>query len=190
VVRGVDRVPHGPGVDLTALGGPASASICDHVIQEIDPSDASVVWSWDAYDHIPVTEMDPQWNAGIIAGGPTAAYCGYDVYHWNAIEPTGTGFIVSFRVVVEVMRHDAMTIIESQDLAGLDFDGSARRGHRAPRPDVRTAFGGLHDNRAIGGFKMLSMSMERMDRAAACCPISWSSSTARAATPRARSVTT
>ncbi len=85
------------GVDLSALGGPASASICDHVVQEIDPADNSVVWSWDTSDHIPVTEMDPQWEAGVIDGGPTILGCGYDVYHWNAIERTATGFLLSFR---------------------------------------------------------------------------------------------
>ncbi len=96
------------GVDLSALDGPSSASICDHVVQEVDPGDGSVVWSWDTYDHIPVTEMDPQWNAAII-GNPPSPACGYDIYHWNAIEPTGTGFILSFRHLDAVYEIDQAT---------------------------------------------------------------------------------
>ncbi len=95
------------GVDLTPIGGPADASICDHVVQEIDPADGSVVWSWNTFDHIPVTEMDPQWYAAYIAAPPTP--CGYDVYHWNAIEPTGTGFILSYRHLDAVYRIDQAT---------------------------------------------------------------------------------
>ena len=95
------------GVDLTPIGGPADASICDHVVQEIDPADGSVVWSWNTFDHIPVTEMDPQWYAAYIAAPPTP--CGYDVYHWNTIEPTGTGFILSYRHLDAVYRIDQAT---------------------------------------------------------------------------------
>jgi hypothetical protein len=85
------------GIDLTAIGGPANASMCDHVVQEIDPGDGSVVWSWRTSEHIPVTEMDPQWESSYITPGPTDPTCGYDVYHWNSIEATGTGFVLSFR---------------------------------------------------------------------------------------------
>ncbi len=136
------------GVDLRALGGPASASICDHVIQEIDPSDGSVVWSWDVYDHIPPTEMDPQWFSSFIAPGPTVPACGYDVYHWNAIEPTGTGFIVSLRHLDAVYDIDQATGSVVWKLGG------------SPRAESLTVvgdpvfsggshFGGQHDSRML-----------------------------------------
>lgn len=134
-------------VDLTALGGPASASICDHVVQEIDPADGSVVWSWDTFDHIPVTEMDPQWRSAYVAA-PTTLACGYDVYHWNAIEPTGSGFLLSFRHLDAVYRIDQATGNVEWKLGGT------------PRAESLTVvgdpiftggshFGGQHDSRLL-----------------------------------------
>ena len=134
------------GVDLTALGGPASASICDHVVQEIDPSDGSLVWSWDTYDHVPVTEMDPQWWPQYISAGPSIPECGYDVYHWNAIEPTGSGFILSYRHLDAVYEIDQASGNIAWKLGG------------STRPESLTVvgdpvfsggshFGGQHDSR-------------------------------------------
>ena len=134
------------GVDLTALGGPADASICDHVVQEIDPSNGSVVWSWDTADHVPVTEMDPQWWPTYITAGPTVPSCGYDVYHWNAIEPTGSGFILSYRHLDAVYRIDQTT-------GSIDWKlgGSTRPESLTvvgdPVFDGGSHFGGQHDSR-------------------------------------------
>ena len=63
------------GVDLTSIGGPASATIVDPVIQELTPA-GTLVWSWSTLDHIPVSESDPQWRDQ--ANQPP-----YDVYHFN-----------------------------------------------------------------------------------------------------------
>jgi hypothetical protein len=137
-----------PGVDLTAVGGPPSASVCDHVVQEIDPNDGSVVWSWDTYDHIPVAEMDPQWWPAAIAAGPTIPYCGYDVYHWNSIEPTATGFILSFR------HADAVYAIDqaSGDIV-WKLGGSTRPESLTilgdPVFNGGSHFGGQHDSRLL-----------------------------------------
>jgi outer membrane protein assembly factor BamB len=135
------------GVDLTPIGGPADASVCDHVIEEIDPSDGSLVWSWDTYDHIPPTEMDPQWFGPVIAGGPNDQ-CGYDVYHWNAIEPTGTGYILSYRHLDAVYDVDQA----SGDVV-WKLGGSARPESLTVVGDpVFTGgshFGGQHDSRLL-----------------------------------------
>ena len=80
------------GIDLTSIWGPAypsDASVVDQVIEELTPTGA-VVWSWDAMDHIPLSETDPQWRSQVMNGS-------YDAYHWNSIDATGTGFILSFR---------------------------------------------------------------------------------------------
>ena len=37
--------------------------------------------------------MDPQWYSQYITGGSAP----YDVYHWNSVDYTGTGFLLSFR---------------------------------------------------------------------------------------------
>jgi Arylsulfotransferase (ASST) len=136
------------GVDLTSLGGPASASICDHVVQEIDPADGSVVWSWDTFDHIPVAEMDPQWESSIIDAGPTIPSCGYDVYHWNAIEPTGTGYLLSYRHL------DAVYAIEqATGNVSWKLGGSARAERLTVVGDPvfsgGSHFGGQHDSRLL-----------------------------------------
>jgi hypothetical protein len=136
------------GVNLTALGGPASASICDHVVEEIDPGDGSVVWSWDVYDHIPPTEMDPQWYSTYIAPGPTVPACGYDVYHWNAIEPTGTGFVLSFRHLDAVYDVD-----QASGNVLWKLGGSARAESLTVIGDPvfsgGSHFGGQHDSRML-----------------------------------------
>ncbi len=136
------------GVDLTGLGGPASASICDHVIEEIDPTDGSVVWSWDTYEHIAPTEMDPQFVPSIIDLGPTSAACGYDVYHWNAIEYTGSGFILSYRHLDAIYDVDQAT----GDLV-WKLGGSNRAESLTVVGDPVFAggshFGGQHDSRLL-----------------------------------------
>jgi hypothetical protein len=93
------------GVDLSSIGGPASTSIVDHVIEEIDPSTDQVVWSWDTADHISIDEMDPQWYGQYIAG----AAAPYDVFHWNSIDTTPDGYLLSFRHLDAVYEIDAGT---------------------------------------------------------------------------------
>jgi len=49
------------------------------------------VWEWRASDHIPLTETQYPWTTVKDNQGR------YDAYHWNSIEWTGDGFLVSFR---------------------------------------------------------------------------------------------
>lgn len=85
-----------PRTDLRAWGGPASATIVNHIIQEVTPV-GQVVWSWDTAAHIPVTETGPLWTLQQVAdpGGPFSPFA--DPYHYNSIQPTGDGYLVSFR---------------------------------------------------------------------------------------------
>jgi hypothetical protein len=78
--------------DLSSWGGPASASVYDHTIEEINSSN-QVVWKWDTADHInPVTATDPQWRASILAGTSP-----YDVFHLNSLAWNHGDVIVSYR---------------------------------------------------------------------------------------------
>jgi hypothetical protein len=133
------------GVDLTAIGGPASTSILDQVIEEIDPTDGHLVWSWDTADHIPVTSMDPQWRTQYV----TDATAPYDVFHWNSIEPTGSGFIVSYRHLDAVYEID-----QTSDDIVWKLGGSAQAESVTVVDDpVFTGgshFGGQHDARLLG----------------------------------------
>ena len=81
-----------PGVDLSPIGGSTSATILDDVVQEVTPAGAAV-WTWDAYDHVGIAEVDPQWRSTAIAG--TAAH---DVFHINSATTDGAGnLLVSLR---------------------------------------------------------------------------------------------
>lgn len=112
------------GVDLSGLCiasqcGPASASIWDAVIKVTNPAGSgTVVWSWRTSDHIRVSEMDPQWIcAFVLADGTSAPGCpvtnnhvyGYDIYHWNSIEYTPNGFILSYRHLDAIYNVDWTT---------------------------------------------------------------------------------
>jgi hypothetical protein len=116
------------GVDLSgvcagAFCGPTNAGVEVPVIQELAP-DGSLVWSWDAADHIPATEFDPQYlGQELLFGGP------YGVYHWNSIEYTGSGFIISFRHLNAIYDIDR----ESGDIV-WKLGGS-------PRPESLTVVG-------------------------------------------------
>jgi outer membrane protein assembly factor BamB len=142
------------GVDLSAIGGPANTTLGDHVIEEIDPSDGHVVWSWDVADHIPATAMDPQWRNSLIVNGSAP----YDVYHWNSIEDTGDGFIVSFRHLDAVYKIDKASGAIVWKLGGsaepksLTVTGDpvfTNGGHFGGQHDARLLADGtltLHDN--------------------------------------------
>jgi hypothetical protein len=85
----IDAYPLRTGVDLRAIGGSADATIEDAEIQEVTPGGA-LVWKWDAFDHVPVTELEPSlWPE--MAASPTA-----DIYHLNALTyDAATGNVVT-----------------------------------------------------------------------------------------------
>lgn len=141
------------GVDLSGLCvgtvcGPSQASVLDQVIQELKP-DGTLVWSWDTADHIPASEMDSQWYQQYIANGG-GLYGLYDVYHWNSIEFTGSGFILSFR------HEDAIYDIRQVGARGgpilWKLGGSPRAESLAISNDPvfpASGFGGQHDARLL-----------------------------------------
>jgi hypothetical protein len=138
----VTNVPRSP-VDLTALGGPPTATVLDQVIQELKP-DGTVAWSWDTYDHIPPSEMDSQWNQTFIVNGSSP----YDVYHWNSIEFTGTGFILSFRHLDAVYNIDKTTGNVAWKLGGSPRAESLVV-NNDPVFSGGDHFGGQHDARLL-----------------------------------------
>ncbi len=153
------------GVDLSGLCvnstcGPSNTSVIDPVIEELTPA-GSVVWSWDAAADIPPGEMDPQWYSQYITGGSAP----YDVYHWNSVDYTGTGFLLSFRHLDAVYdidqasgnilwklggsaRPESLTVLNDPVFAGgshfggqhdarLNPDGTSRSTTTAPTWDAR-----------------------------------------------------
>jgi len=144
-VIGTDTVRSGIDLSRLCVGatcGPVSASVLDPVIQELKP-DGTLVWSWDAADHIPASEMDPQWYQQYIVGGSGP----YDVYHWNSAEFTGSGFIFSFR------HEDAVYDVDQSTGNVLwKLGGSSRPGSLVVNGDPvfpTSGFGGQHDARLL-----------------------------------------
>jgi hypothetical protein len=80
------------GVNLSSIGGATSATILDDVVQEVT-SNGSAVWTWDAYDHVGVNEVDPQWWSTAVSGTGT-----HDIYHINsAVADSSSNLLVSLR---------------------------------------------------------------------------------------------
>jgi Arylsulfotransferase (ASST) len=108
----VIQLPNGNYVMATAQNEPCNlsswglgtAETCiDHVFQEINPAAPTVpVWTWDTAAHIPVTETADAWINEQTSQSRTA----YDPYHYNSIEYTGDGFILSFRHLDAVYKVD------------------------------------------------------------------------------------
>jgi hypothetical protein len=139
----VTNYPRSP-VDLSLVGGgPSDATILDEVIQELD-ANGTVVWSWDTFDHIPPSEMDQQWYDKYITNGQAP----YDVYHWNSIEFTGSGFILSFRHLDAVYNIDKATGNVLWKLGGSTRPESLVV-NGDPAFSGSSTFGGQHDARLL-----------------------------------------
>jgi Arylsulfotransferase (ASST)/Calx-beta domain len=79
-------------MDLTSIGGSATANVEDAEIQEVTPG-GSLVWSWDASAHIPANEMDASLWPQLAGSSPS------DLYHLNSVEmdPSNGNIITSLR---------------------------------------------------------------------------------------------
>lgn len=77
--------------DLSAWGRTEPATVINHDFQILTPA-GEVVWSWNAAEHIPVNETTSTWRA---EREPLTGLD--DPWHYNSVEWTGDGFIISFR---------------------------------------------------------------------------------------------
>jgi hypothetical protein len=92
------------GVDLSPYGGPTNADVLNAELQEIGPQ-GNLLWDWKSQNHIARSETGRWWP--YIIGRPTEN--GYDVPHWNSIEPRGNAVIASFRQVDAVYKINKAT---------------------------------------------------------------------------------
>ena len=88
------------GVDMSTCGGSTSRDLMDFELQELSPN-GSLVWSWRASDHIPVSEVTARWESQCTTNG--------DIYHWNSVEADGDGYVLSFRHLDAVYRINRAT---------------------------------------------------------------------------------
>jgi hypothetical protein len=91
------------GLPGQTVCGQPNLTIADNGFEEITAS-GSLVASWWASDHIPLSEVPSAWCGNIIsqpAAGPE-----YDPYHINSVEPNGNGYLISFRHLDAIYRVD------------------------------------------------------------------------------------
>ncbi len=77
-----------PHVDTSAYGGSSDATVLNTEIQQVTSS-GQLAWDWLSKDHFSLAETGHRW--------PWAIRNGYDIEHWNSIEPDGNSVIASFR---------------------------------------------------------------------------------------------
>ena len=101
--------------DLSMWGPPheADTTVINHVFQEITPGGA-VVWSWDTAEHIPVSETTPTWRS---EPDPFTGLA--DPWHYNSVEWTGDGIVISFRHLDAVYKVDKATGAIAWKLGGI-----------------------------------------------------------------------
>lgn len=144
--------------DLSSWGLTPPNVCLNHVFQELTPA-GELVWSWDTAAHIPVNETTLQWIAqqrDSVTNGV------YDPYHYNSVEPTGDGYILSFRHLDAVYRIDRNTgsVVwklsgnkrpESLTLVSDPLNGVSGQ-HDARLDPVDPASGkvSIHDNGTLG----------------------------------------
>ena len=140
-----------PGVNLSFCpNGPANANVYDDVVQEVTP-DGQLVWQWDTLDHIPASEMDPQWCASVVGNGTSSSP--YDVEHMNSIQQYGNNVLISFRHLDAVYLIDRSTGDVVWKLGGTPRDPSLPGKQLTivndPVFDCGSHFGGQHEARML-----------------------------------------
>lgn len=84
--------------DLTAVGGPASGTVLDSIVQEIDVRTGNVLFEWHSLDHVPITDT----YAPVLAL--------FDYFHVNSIAVDLDGnLLVSARNTSAVYKLDRKT---------------------------------------------------------------------------------
>ena len=77
-------------MDLSPFGGPVNGTLSDSAVQEYDLKTGKLVKTWDALQHIPLTQS--QTHPAPVPG------VAWDAYHINSIQLNGGGsFLTSFR---------------------------------------------------------------------------------------------
>jgi hypothetical protein len=86
-------------VDTSPFGGSSDARVLNAELQQISPR-GNLVWRWRSQDHISLAQTGRWWPYTIAH----PARSGYDVAHWNSIEPHGNAVIASFRQLDAVYK--------------------------------------------------------------------------------------
>ena len=119
-------------VDTSAYGGSSDANIINTELLQVSPND-QVVWDWKSQDHIALEETGRFWRRSVNKPTPW----GYDILHWNSIEPAGDSVIASFRHLDAVYKIRKSTGNIVWKLGGTTDAPEPRGGGRSPREHLR-----------------------------------------------------
>jgi Arylsulfotransferase (ASST) len=132
--------PQRSGVDISAfVPGQTNATVVDAEIQEIDPNDGHLVWSWNSKDHIALDETGPNWWSTLSSP--------YDLVHMNSVAEDGDGIIFSARHLDAVYRINKATGDVDWKLGGTHTDKGLTV---VNDPFGGQPFAGQHDARPLG----------------------------------------
>ncbi len=79
-------------VDTSAYGGSSDATVLNTELVQVSSAD-QVVWDWTSQGEIGLEETGRFWGRAVNKPRPE----GYDIQHWNSVEPAGDSVIASFR---------------------------------------------------------------------------------------------
>jgi hypothetical protein len=101
------------GLDLSAYGGAKNGTLYDFAVQEYDLQTGRLLYSWDAYRHVALSES--------YQVPPAKATVPWDAYHGNSVDLVGNGqFLVSMRNTWAAYLVDAKTGKIAWTLGGKD----------------------------------------------------------------------
>jgi hypothetical protein len=92
--------------DLSSWGLVGLKTCLNHVFQELTPLGV-LVGAWDTSLNIPVTETTQPWRDFELNDTLTPDL--YDPWHYNSVEFTGDGFIISFRHLDAIYKINSLT---------------------------------------------------------------------------------
>jgi hypothetical protein len=118
--------------------GPSDATVINAELQEVSPGRV-LVWDWKSQRHISLAETPARWWPDQPPPG------GYDLVHWNSIEPVDGSVIASFRTLDAVYKIEKSTGRIVWKLGGTTTPRSLE-----VKQDPRGyTFGGQHDARLL-----------------------------------------
>ena len=148
--------PPRDGVDLSAWGGPSSATVLDGEIQEIDPQ-GKLVWRWRTRDHLSLAETGHWLHTLIFDERPIVLSDGrssYDIVHVNSVDPFGNRLVFSTRYEDAVYEIDRTSHDVVWKLGGRRTPDSLKI---VGDPLASKDFGGQHDARVLDGGRTLTL---------------------------------
>ena len=137
------------GVDLSAWGGPADATVLEAEVEEISP-DGKLVWSWTTDGRVGVAATGERWIPGLlekpvsVPGADGTQLTTYDFFHPNAVSLDGNTVLFSVRHTDAVYAIDKTT---GEILWQLGGAPSPQRLTVVGDPYGQMPFGGQHDVR-------------------------------------------